>query len=139
MTCTDVIKDADGQIVELRCTYDPETKGGYSPDGRKVRGTLHWVAAADAVEAEVRLYDHLFAAQEPGSDDEIMDGLNPVSLETVGAALLEPSLLDMPVGVPVQFERLGYFCRDRDSTDQKAVFNRTVGLRDSWAKIQKKG
>jgi len=140
VTCTGVVKNDAGEVVELRCTYDPATRGGDSPDGRKVRGTLHWLCAADAMPAEVRLYDHLFANPTPGSesDGDIFADLNPKSLEVV-EALVEPALAAGNDPAPVQFERLGYYCRDRDSTPGKPVFNRTVGLRDTWAKIQKKG
>ena len=139
VTCTGVVKDDAGKVVELRCIYDPATRGGDSPDGRKVRGTMHWLSAADAVPAEVRLYDHLFTAPVPGAETgDIFDDLNPGSLEVV-EALVEPALAQGNDSAPVQFERLGYYCRDRDSTPGRPVFNRTVGLRDSWAKIQKKG
>ena len=133
--------DADGVLKELRCTYDPESRGGQSPDGRKVKGTIHWVSAAHALPATVRLYDHLFAAENPNSMPEgqtFLDALNPDSLREV-TAMLEPALAGLPVGQTVQFERLGYFCKDRDSTEDLAVFNRTITLRDSWAKIEKKG
>jgi glutaminyl-tRNA synthetase len=137
ITCTDVIKDANGEIIELRCTYDPETKGGSAPDGRKVKATMHWVSAAHAVQAEVRLYDHLFQVEEPGSDGNYLDDLNPNSLEVLSDCQLEPSLVDAPLGETLQFERHGYFCLDKDSKPDALVFNRTVGLRDQWAKIQK--
>jgi glutaminyl-tRNA synthetase len=139
VTCTDVIKDDTGKVVELRCTYDPESRGGNAPDGRKVRGTIHWVSAEHAVRAEVRLYDHLFAAEEPGSGDDWLDGLNPNSLEVRQNCLFEPSLADLPAGETVQFERLGYFCRDADATADSLVFNRTISLRDTWAKEKAKG
>ena len=137
ITCTDVIKDANGEIIELRCTYVPETKGGSAPDGRKVKATMHWVSAAHAVQAEVRLYDHLFQVEEPGSDGNYLDDLNPNSLEVLSDCQLEPSLVDAPLGETLQFERHGYFCLDKDSKPDALVFNRTVGLRDQWAKIQK--
>ena len=142
VTCTDVVKDADGQIVELRCTYDPATRGGDAPDGRKVKSTLHWVSAAHAIEAEVRLYGHLFTKENP---DDVAEGedftanLNPNSLEILSDCQLEPSLAGAKPGDRYQFERLGYFCVDPDSTDEKPVFNRTATLRDPWAKIQKAG
>ena len=139
MTCREAVKDAAGEVVELRCTYDPETRGGNAPDGRKVKATLHWVSAAHAVPAEVRLYDHLFTNPTPGSEGDVRDDLNPDSLTVLDGCRLEPALGDVPAGVPVQFERQGYFCPDRDSTPERPVFNRTVALRDSWAKIQKKG
>ncbi len=138
VTCTDVIKDANGEVIELRCTYDPESRGGNAPDGRKVRGTIHWVSAEHAVHADVRLYDHLFAEEEPGSGDDWLDGLNPSSLEVRQNCLFEPSLADLPAGEAVQFERLGYFCRDADATADNLVFNRTVSLRDTWAKEKAK-
>ena len=138
ITCTDVIKDADGTVTELRCTYDPETRGGNAPDGRKVRGTLHWVSAAHAVAAEVRLYEHLIAEADASGDD-FLDRLNPNSLEVLDGCLFEPALGDLGPGETVQFERQGYFCPDPVTTPEKPVFNRTVALRDSWAKKQKKG
>ena len=140
VTCRDVIRNAAGEVVELRCTYDPATRGGNSPpDGRKVQATLHWVAAADAVPAEVRLYNHLFARPDPGAGGDIMADLNPDSLEVLRGCLLEPALAGAPIGEAVQFERLGYFCADPDSAPGRPVFNRTVGLRDTWAKVQGRG
>ena len=139
ITCTDVIKDSDGKIIELRCTYDPKTKGGQSADGRKVKGTIHWVSAGHAAEAEIRLYDHLFTSEAPGATGDFLDDINPNALETLHACKLEPSLSEIPPGQVVQFERQAYFCLDRDSTTERAVFNRTIGLRDSWAKQQNKG
>ena len=141
MTCTDVIKDERGEIVELRCTYDPATRGGDSPDRRKVKGTLHWVSAAHAVPAEVRLYDRLFSVEDPEIVPEgktFLDNLNPHSLEVLRDALVEPSLASALPGHRVQFERLGYFCVDPDSRPGALVFNRTVSLRDTWAKIAQK-
>jgi glutaminyl-tRNA synthetase len=138
VTCTDVIKDADGNITELRCTYDPATKGGGSPDGRKVKGTLHWVSADKAVSIETRLYEHLWTVENPGAQEDFRDVLNPESL-TVITAQAEPAILDADVSQHFQFERKGYFVCDKDSTGDKKVFNRTVGLRDSWAKIAAKG
>ncbi|MEM1440849.1 MAG: glutamine--tRNA ligase/YqeY domain fusion protein [Verrucomicrobiota bacterium] len=139
--CDEVIKDDEGNITELRCTYDPETRGGENPsDGRKVKATIHWVSAEHALDAEVRLYDRLFSSESPDSEEgDFLDHLNPDSLEILTSAKLEPNLKDVSVGETVQFERLGYFCADSDSSDEKPVFNRTVGLRDSWAKSQKKG
>ncbi len=140
VTCTDVVKDERGEVVELRCTYDPETRGGDAPDGRKVKGTLHWVAAPTAVEAEVRLYDVLFSAEDPADVPEggdFHDGLNPDSLRAV-TAFLEPGLASAPVGSGFQFERLGYFCVDPDSRPEHLVLNRTVTLRDTWAKVRKR-
>lgn len=140
VTCTDVIKDAEGRVVELRCTYDPESRGGSAPDGRKVKATLHWVSAAQAVSAEVRLYDHLFADPFPGSDGrDLFDDLNPDSEVILQDAKLEPALADTPAGETVQFERLGYFCPDPDSTPTAPVFNRTLTLKDAWAKLQARG
>jgi glutaminyl-tRNA synthetase len=138
ITCQDVVKDADGQVTLLRCTYDPATRGGDAPDGRKVRGTLHWVSAALAQPAEVRLYDHLFVRPEPGADGDFLADLNPDSLEILAGCRLEPGLAASAPGEVVQFERQGYFCRDPDSTPERPVFNRTVALRDTWAKIQTK-
>jgi len=141
ITCTGVIKDPDtGEVVELRCTYDPATKGGDAPDGRKVKGTLHWVSAAHALPAEVRLYDHLFTREnpndvEPGKD--FLDYLNPDSLVVLNDCRVEPGLADAGPGLPYQFERKGYFVVDSvDSKPGALVFNRTVSLRDSWAKIE---
>ena len=140
ITCTDVIKDSGGNVTELRCSYDPETRGGNAPDGRKVKGTIHWVSAAHALDAEVRLYESLFTAAEPGSESgDFLDDLNPESLKVLTGCKLEPGLADLGLGETVQFERQGYFCLDPDSSPEAPVFNRTVGLRDSWAKTQKKG
>ena len=136
VTCRDVVKNAAGEVVELRCTYDPATRGGSAPDGRKVQGTIHWVSAAHAVPVEVRLYNTLFARPDPGAGGDIMADLNPNSLEVLLGALAEPALARDNVEHPVQFERQGYFCRDPDSQPGRLVFNRTVGLRDSWAKVQ---
>jgi glutaminyl-tRNA synthetase len=138
VTCKDVIRDATGTITALRCTYDPASKGGNSPDGRKVKATLHWVAAADAVPAEIRLYSHLFNRPDPGAEGDALADLNPLSLEVLTGCLVEPALRDAPIGEAVQFERTGYFAPDPDSTPGKPVFNRTVGLRDTWAKEQAK-
>lgn len=139
VTCDEVIKDASGEVVELRCTYDPETRGGRSADGRKVKGTLHWVSAAHALDAEVRLYDYLFTKRDPTEVEEGRDFkayLNPNSLEVVRGCKVEPSLKDAAPGNRYQFLRVGYFCVDPDSTDGRLVFNRTVGLRDTWAKLE---
>jgi glutaminyl-tRNA synthetase len=136
VTCREVVKDASGVVVALRCTYDPTSKGGNAPDGRKVQATLHWVAAADAVPAEIRLYSHLFNRPDPGANGDALADLNPESLEVLTGCLVEPALLDAPVGEAVQFERIGYFARDPDSQPGRPVFNRTVGLRDTWAKVQ---
>jgi glutaminyl-tRNA synthetase len=137
ITCQSVTKDAAGEIVELRCTYDPATRGGDAPDGRKVKATLHWVSAAHAVSAEVRLYDRLFTVENPGAGDtDFLTQLNPGSLEVVKEVKTEPSLAAATAGARFQFERLGYFCADADSRPGAPVFNRTVGLRDSWAKAK---
>jgi glutaminyl-tRNA synthetase len=138
VTCTGVTKDDAGNVTEIRCTYDPASRGGDSPDGRKVRGTIHWVSAAHAKTAEVRVYDHLFAAEEPGKERDWLEDLNPNSLEVRTNCYLEPALQDTQTGVAVQFERLGYFCADPDSRPDALVFNRTVSLRDSWAKARDK-
>jgi glutaminyl-tRNA synthetase len=141
VTCTDVIKDERGDIVELRCTYDPVTRGGDAPDGRRVKATLHWVSAAHAVPVEVRLYDRLFSAEDPENVPEgrtFVDNLNPQSLEVIAAAQAEPSVAALDTGARVQFERLGYFCVDKDSRKAALVFNRTVSLRDTWARIAQK-
>ena len=137
ITCNEVIKDAEGNIIELRCTYDPETKGGKSPDGRKVKATLHWVSVDHAINADVRLYDRLFATETPDTTEEggsFIDNLNPQSVTTIKSAKLEPALENVSIETTYQFERLGYFCKDKDSTSTNIVFNRTVALRDSWAK-----
>ncbi|HET8549264.1 MAG TPA: glutamine--tRNA ligase/YqeY domain fusion protein [Bryobacteraceae bacterium] len=141
ITCGDVIKDVSGKVIELHCTYDPETRGGNAPDGRKVKSTIHWVSAAHAADAEVRLYDTLFARENPNDAPEGLDFtalLNPNSLEVLAGCKLEPSLRDAPVGARYQFERLGYFCVDPNSTRGRLVFNRTVALRDTWAKIERR-
>jgi len=139
VTCTDVIKDDAGEIVELRCTYDPETKGGDSPDGRKVKGTLHWVSAKTAIDAEIRLYNHLFTDENPGKLENFLDAINPDSMEVLRECKLEASLENWPSGNTVQFERMGYFATDPDSAEGALVFNRSMALRDTWAKIQAKG
>ncbi len=142
ITCTGVDKDpATGAVTGIRCTYDPATRGGNAPDGRKVKSTIHWVSAAHAIDAEVRLYDNLFTRENPGDESEGLDFtayLNPASLEVLTGCKLEPGLADAPTGARYQFERLGYFCPDRDSSPARPVFNRTVALRDTWAKIEKK-
>ena len=140
ITCVDVVKDESGQVVELCCTYDPDTRGGSAPDGRKVKGTLHWVSASHAVKAEVRLYDRLFLNENPDDVEEgqgFTSNLNPHSLQVLTDALVEPSLAGAEVGSKFQFERKGYFCVDPDSSADHLVFNQTVSLRDSWAKIHK--
>jgi glutaminyl-tRNA synthetase len=140
VTCTDVVKDANGQIVELHCTYDPATRGGDAPDGRKVKSTLHWVSADHALPAEVRLYDHLFTKENPDDVPEGQDfksNLNPNSLEVLTDCMVEPCLKDAAPLARYQFERLGYFCTDPDTSSEKLIFNRTATLRDPWARIQK--
>ncbi|MDP6980996.1 MAG: glutamine--tRNA ligase/YqeY domain fusion protein [Myxococcota bacterium] len=141
ITCTDVIKDENGEVVELRCTYDPETRGGDAPDGRKVKGTLHWVSASAGVPAEVRLYETLLDIEDPGDIEEgksLIDHVRRDSLEVLTGCLVEPSLAGVDAGTAFQFERMGYFCVDPDSTPERPVFNRTVTLRDTWAKVAKK-
>ena len=143
LRCNEVIKDPEtGEVVELRCTYDPETLGGKAPDGRKVKGTIHWVSAEHSLPAEVRLYDHLFSVPDPSDVPEggdYRDNLNPDSLVTLTDCRVEQSLDSVQPGDRYQFERNGYFCVDVDSAPSKLVFNRTVTLRDTWAKLQKKG
>jgi glutaminyl-tRNA synthetase len=142
ITCTDVVKNDDGRIVELHCSYDPATQGGNAPDGRKVKSTLHWVSASHALRAEVRLYDHLFTKERPEvavEGEDFRSNLNPQSLQVLSDGMVEPSLKDAKPFDRIQFERLGYFCIDADTTDDRLVINRTVTLRDTWAKIQKKG
>jgi glutaminyl-tRNA synthetase len=143
ITCVDVVKDkGNGEISELRCTYDPATRGGDSPDGRKVKSTLHWVSAQHALEAEVRLYEHLFNRKDPTDVEQGKDfkaHLNPDSLEVLTSCRVEPSLANAGTGSRYQFERQGYFCVDTDSSAEKLVFNRAVSLRDTWAKIEKQG
>ncbi|MAD80622.1 MAG: glutamine--tRNA ligase [Planctomycetaceae bacterium] len=141
VTCTDFTKNDAGEVIEIRCTYDPETRGGAAPDGRKVKGTIHWVSEEHAIDAEVRLYSHLFHKEDPDDVEEGQDwrsNLNPDSLEVLTDCKLEPSLSGAKPGTQYQFERLGYFCVDADSADDKLVFNRTITLRDSWAKVAKK-
>jgi glutaminyl-tRNA synthetase len=139
VTCQDVVKDADGRVVELRCTYDPATRGGDAPDGRRPKATLHWVSAAHAVPAEIRLYDHLYTRPDPGAGGDLLADLNPDSETVVTGALVEPSLADAQPGETVQFERLGYFAADADSRPDALVFNRTLTLKDTWAKVQARG
>ena len=134
ITCREVIKNASGEVTELRCTYDPATKGGNAPDGRKVKGTIHWVSAEHSIPAEVRLYNALFTKPDPAGGENFTADLNPNSLEILSGARLEPALGDAKLGEPVQFERQGYFCLDRDTQSGKPVFSRTIGLRDTWAK-----
>lgn len=139
VTCRRVIRDSAGAVTELRCTYDPETRGGRAPDGRKVKGTLHWVSATASLEAELRLLERLFTKARPGSGGDAMNDVNPASRTVLTGCRLEPALADAAVGEAVQFERQGYFCRDPDSTPARPVFNRTVGLRDSWARLREAG
>ena len=138
ITCSEAIRDNNGALIELRCTYDPDTKGGNAPDGRKVKGTLHWVSAAQAIDSEVRLYNPLFSIEDPNKSENYQSALNSESLETLGDCKLEPALGRVEPGDVVQFERLGYFCCDPDSADGSPVFNRTVGLRDTYAKVMPK-
>jgi glutaminyl-tRNA synthetase len=142
ITCREMVKNAAGEVVELRCTYDPATRGGDAPDGRKVKATLHWVSAAHAIQAEVRLYDRLFLKPNPAEGKEAGDfkaSLNPQSLEILNPCWLEPDLRQARTGTRYQFERLGYFCPDSvDTTPGKPVFNRTATLRDTWARIEGK-
>ena len=139
ITCQSVVKNSAGEITELRCTYDPATRGGDAPDGRKVKATLHWVSAAHAIGAEVRLYDRLFSVENPGAGDaDFLTQINPAALEVVHDAKLEPSLASAAPGTRYQFERLGYFCVDSESTPDAPVFNRTVALKDSWTKVDRK-
>jgi len=140
VTCNEVIKDSAGEVTELRCSWDPESKGGNAPDGRKVRGTIHWVSARHAVDAEVRLYDRLFNEENPLDDahhGEFTDRINPLSLEVLQNAKLEPGLASRGPGERVQFERLGYFVVDPDSSAARPVYNRTIQLKDSWSKLVK--
>jgi len=140
VTCREVVKDDAGRVVELRCTHDPATRGGDAPDGRRPKATLHWVSAAHAVPAEVRLYDHLFKDPHPGAGGrDLFEDVDPDSETVLRGCLVEPSLADLPVGETVQFERLGYFCPDHDSAPGALVFNRTLTLRDTWAKLQAQG
>jgi len=141
ITCQSVVKDESGKVVELHCTYDPATRGGNTPDGRKVKSTIHWVSAPHALDAEVRVYDTLFTKEDPNDVEEGQDftaNLNPNSLESLGGCKIEPSLRDAEAGAQYQFERLGYYCVDRESGGGKLVFNRTIGLRDTWAKIEQR-
>ena len=141
VTCTSVVKNEKGEIVEVHCTYDPATRGGNAPDGRKVKATIHWVSAAHAIDAEVRIYENLFLTEDPSDVEEgkdVLDNLNPNSLEVITNAKLEPSLASAAVGSRYQFERIGYFSVDPDSKPGKPVFNRTVALKDAWARVEKK-
>jgi glutaminyl-tRNA synthetase len=137
ITCTDVVKNDAGEILELRCSYDPETRGGSTPDGRRVKATMHWVSAAHALPAEVRLYDHLFTTEDPNEGGDFLANLNPDSLQVLEGCYVEPGLGDAVPGARYQFERIGYFSVDPDSLPGRPVFNRTVTLRDAWARIRK--
>jgi glutaminyl-tRNA synthetase len=142
VTCTSVVKDDAGNVVEVHCSYDPATRGGNTPDGRKVKSTIHWVSAEHAIDAEVRIYENLFTKEDPNQVEEGQDftaNLNPNSLQVLTNTKLEPSLAGASEGKPYQFERLGYFCVDPDSKPGQMIFNRTVALRDTWAKIEKRG
>ena len=138
LKCERAVKDASGNVIELRCTIDPATRGGQAPDGRKVKGTIHWVSAPHAMKAEVRLYETLFTVPDPDAGGDYRKNLNPKSLEVLTGCLLERSLAGAAPGKTFQFERHGYFCVDPDTRDDALVFNRTVSLRDTWAKIQDK-
>jgi glutaminyl-tRNA synthetase len=140
VTCTDVVKDHEGRVVELHCTYDPETRGGSAPDGRRPKATLHWLSTSHAVPAEVRLYGHLFRSAFPGAEGrDLFEDVDPESEVVLTGCMIEPRLADLATGETVQFERLGYFCPDPDSAPGALVFNRTLGLRDTWAKLQSQG
>ena len=138
VTCTDVIKDENGEIIELHCTYDPASRGGNSPDGRKVKATLHWVSASENVKAEVRLYDRLFNVEDPSGDKDkdFREFLNPVSLQVLPTCYIEPFVKNSKPLDHFQFERMGYFSIDKESTSGNLIFNRTVSLKDNWAKAQ---
>ncbi len=136
ITCTDIIKDTSGKIVEVRCTYDPETRGGNSPDGRKVKGTIHWVSSEHAQDAEIRLFNPLYVCPHPGSENDFIDDINPNSIEILNDCKLEPSISELNNDVAIQFERMGYFFKDETSQPDKLIFNRTISLRDTWQKIK---
>jgi glutaminyl-tRNA synthetase len=139
VTCTGVTRDpSTGEVTEVHCTYDPATRGGDAPDGRRVKATLHWVSAQHAVPAEIRLYDQLFTVERPDEIEDLEQIINPHSLEVLTDCFVEPSLAEAKPGDRFQFERIGYFCMDPDSTPGKPVFNRTVSLKDTWAKIEQK-
>jgi glutaminyl-tRNA synthetase len=138
ITCREVVRDAAGEVVELRCTYDPATRGGDAPDGRRPKATLHWVSGSHAVPAEVRLYERLFIRPDPGAGGDLLADLDPASEEILAGCYIEPAATRVAVGETVQFERLGYFCADPDSTPERPVFDRTLTLKDSWAKVQAK-
>jgi glutaminyl-tRNA synthetase len=134
VTCTEIIKDEAGKIIELRCTYDPKTTGGNAPDGRKVKGTIHWVSADHAVDATIHQYGYLFTEEAPGATGDFLEDININSLTILSNCKLEPALKDAPMDETIQFERLGYFCPDKTSTSDHLIFNQTIGLRDTWAK-----
>jgi len=138
ITCREVVKNAAGEVTELRCIYDPATKGGNASDGRKVKATIHWVSAAHSIAADVRLYNPLFTKPDPSGGEGFTGGLNPNSMEVLDHVRIEPALADAKIEQPVQFERQGYFCLDRESAPGRLVFTRTIGLRDTWAKDQAK-
>ena len=137
ITCTKIIRNQKDEITEIHCTYDPKTRGGNTPDGRKVKGTIHWVTAATGINAEIRQYDHLFTTEVPGKSGNLFDDINPNSLTKISDCKLEPALQNIPIGETIQFERLGYYCMDKDSSFKQLIFNQTIGLRDTWEK--KKG
>jgi glutaminyl-tRNA synthetase len=136
ITCREVVKDEAERVIELRCTYDPATRGGDAPDGRRPKATLHWLSTTHAVRAEVRVYDHLYTRPDPGAGGDLLADLNPDSEVVLTGAFVEPSLADAEPGATVQFERLGYFAADTDSRTGRLVFNRTLTLKDTWAKVQ---
>lgn len=136
ITCTDIVKDTSGEIIEVRCTYDPETRGGNAPDGRKVKGTIHWVSSEHAQDAEIRLYNPLYVCPHPGSENDFIDDINPNSVEILNDCKLEPSISELNNDVAIQFERMGYFFKDETSQPNKLIFNRTISLRDTWQKIK---
>ena len=136
ITCTDIVKDTSGEIIEVRCTYDPETRGGNAPDGRKVKGTIHWVSSEHAQDAEIRLYNPLYVCPHPGTENDFIDDINPNSVEILNDCKLEPSISELNNDLAIQFERMGYFFKDETSKPNKLIFNRTISLRDTWQKIK---
>ena len=136
ITCTDIVKDTSGEIIEVRCTYDPETRGGNAPDGRKVKGTIHWVSSEHAQDAEIRLYNPLYVCPHPGTENDFIDDINPNSVEILNDCKLEPSISELNNDLAIQFERMGYFFKDETSQPDKLIFNRTISLRDTWQKIK---
>ena len=136
ITCTDIVKDTSGEIIEVRCTYDPETRGGNAPDGRKVKGTIHWVSSEHAQDAEIRLYNPLYICPHPGTENDFIDDINPNSVEILNDCKLEPSISELNNDLAIQFERMGYFFKDETSKPDKLIFNRTISLRDTWQKIK---